>query len=77
MTVGWVGKLNRAILWRAAKDMTPEKGIAWLASPSCRSLCEQAEVNYGEFTTAMRYILDRSPVQRTVLLGKLKKNIGV
>jgi hypothetical protein len=69
-------KLAKAILWRAAKDMTPERGQTWLVSDTCKDLCEQAGVNHDEFTDAMNFILAKSDIQRALLLQNLRKNIG-
>lgn len=69
-------RLAKAILWRAAQDMRPEQGTRWLDSDSCRIMCEQSGVDYGDFFSAMRYIMSTSDIQRSILLQKLKVNIG-
>jgi hypothetical protein len=69
-------RLAKAILFRAAKDMTKERGQTWLDSDACKDLCTQAGVDHGEFTQAMRFILDKSDIQRAILLQNLRKNIG-
>tara|TARA_R110000868_G_scaffold58238_1_gene180026 strand:+ start:357 stop:479 length:123 start_codon:yes stop_codon:yes gene_type:complete len=40
-------------------------------------VCATADVSYEMYRDAVRYLMDKSPAQRTVLLKALKKNLKV
>ena len=70
-------RLGKAILFRTAKDITDRAGARWLETDACRNVCATADVSYEMYRDAVRYLMDKSPAQRTVLLKALKKNLKV
>lgn len=69
-------RLARAILYRAAKDLTKTKGMGWVLSAGCKTTCELADIDYGEYKDACRYISESSKAPRTLLLRNLKKHLA-